>query len=155
MKNLANCEPVEFLTQTNKIRKAAAKWIKDTKIMEVRKNKPRLKELVEIDESMPDDKKAEIEEMNAKIKAENQKILREQQYKNLSDILDNALETHAQETAELLAMMCFVEPKDMNSHKVTEYLKEFGEIISDKDVLDFFISLMRLENLNISTFATK
>lgn len=155
MKNLANCPPVEFLVQTNKIRKAAAIWIKDTKIMEIRKNKPKLKELVEIDESMSDDKKAEIEEMNTKIKAENQKILREQQYKNLSDILDNALETHAQETAELLAMMCFVEPKDMNNHKVTEYLKEFGEIISDKDVLDFFVSLMRLENLNTLSVATK
>lgn len=138
MKNLVNCTPVEFLKQTNKIRHSAEKWIKGTKILEIRKNRAKL---LEITDSMTDDEKD-------KINAENTKRLREQAMKNLSDILDVALDTHAEETMELLALMCFVEPADINNHKATEYIKEFGEMIADKDVIDFFTSLMRLGETN-------
>lgn len=134
MKNLSNCELAEFLKQTNKIRKQASKWIIDTKIMEIRKRVPDLTDLTE------DEKKAK---------------LREQGKKNISDILDNALDTHPQETAELLGLMCFVEPKDLNKHKTAEYLKAFGEMISDEDVLDFFTSLMRLEQTGILSTVSK
>ena len=44
MKNLANCKPSEFLRQTNKIRRAAEKWLKITDIMEIRKTLPELPE---------------------------------------------------------------------------------------------------------------
>ena len=134
MKNLSNCELAEFLKQTNKIRKQVSKWITDTKIMEIRKRVPDLTDLTE------DEKKAK---------------LREQGKKNLSDILDNAFDTHPQETAELLGLMCFVEPKDLNKHKAAEYLKAFGEMISDEDVLDFFTSLMRLEQTGILNTVNK
>ena len=134
MKNLSNCELAEFLKQTNKIRKQVSKWITDTKIMEIRKRVPDLTDLSE-------------EEKKAK--------LREQGKKNLSDILDNALDTHPQETAELLGLLCFVEPKDLNKHKTAEYLKAFGEMIGDEDVLDFFTSLMRLEQTGILNTVSK
>ena len=40
MKHLANCDPVEFLVQTNKIRKAVSKWLTLTKVLEIRKTLP-------------------------------------------------------------------------------------------------------------------
>ena len=139
MKHLANCEPVEFLRQTNKIRKVVEAWLKVTKVMDIRKKMPKLEPVTgDMDEA----EKAKITEKN-RIKA------REQMKKSLSEFLDNALDTNADKTLELLALMCFVEPQDANSHKPTEYLKAFGEMIADEDVLDFFMSLMRLESKGI------
>lgn len=135
MKNLANCSPVEFLRQTNKIRHAAQSWLKDTKILEIRKTKA---SLIELTDDMSDEEKTDVLEQN-KSKA------RAQAMKNISDMLDVALDTHAEQTLELLALMCFVEPEDVDKYKPTAYIKEFGEMISDKDILDFFISLIRLE----------
>ena len=139
MKHLANCDAIDFLRQTNKIRKSAEEWLKATKVMDIRKKMPKLEPVTgDMDEAT----KAKITEKN-RIKA------REQIKKSLSDFLDNALDENAEKTLELLALMCFVEPADANSHKATEYLKAFGEMIADEDVLDFFTSLMRLENKGI------
>lgn len=135
MKNLANCSPVEFLRQTNKIRHAAQSWLKDTKILEIRKNKA---SLIEITSEMSEEEKTDAIETN-KQKA------RSQAMKNISDMLDVALDTHAEQTLELLALMCFVEPEDVDKYKPTAYIREFGEMIADKDILDFFTSLIRLE----------
>lgn len=142
MKNLANCTPVEFLKQTNKIRHSVETWLKDTKILEIRNNKANL---IEITDNMTDTERTEAEQ-------ENTKRMREQVKKNLSDMLDNALETNADKTVELLALMCFIEPKDANSVKPTEYLKNASEILSDQDVIDFFTSLMRWDQTNILDF---
>jgi hypothetical protein len=139
MKHLANCDAVEFLRQTNKIRKAAEDWLKTTKVLDIRKNKPKLKAIT------PDMDEAEV----AKITAANNIKAREQVMKNLSEMLDAALEENAEKTLELLALLCFVEPQDANKHKATEYLKAFGEMIADEDVIDFFTSLIRLESKNI------
>ena len=138
MKNLANCTPIEFLKQTNKIRHEVESWLKDTKILDIRKNRP---DLIDLKPSMTDDEMKEA-------KAENTKRTREQIRKNISDMLDAALDQYTEQTLRLLALMCFVEPEDANSHKPIEYLNAFTEIISDKDVLDFFTSLMRLEQIN-------
>lgn len=139
MKHLANCDAVEFLRQTNKIRKAAEDWLKTTKVLDIRKNKPKLKPIT------PEMDEAEV----AKITAANNIKAREQVIKNLSEMLDAALEENAEKTLELLALLCFVEPQDANKHKATEYLKAFGEMIADEDVIDFFTSLIRLESKNI------
>ena len=142
MKNLANCTPVEFLRQTNKIRYSVEGWLKETGILEVRKNKPIL---VEITDSMSDEEKKKAE-------TENKERLAAQAKKNISDMLDKALDVNAEKTIEVLAMMCFIDPKDANQVKPTIYLKNVAEILEDKDVIDFFISLMRLEQTNILDF---
>lgn len=145
MKHLANCDAVEFLRQTNKIRKSVDGWLKATKILDIRKNMPKLEPVTgEMDEA----EKAKITEKN-RIKT------REQINKNLSAMLDVALDKYAEQTLELLALLCFIEPEDANKHKATEYLKAFGEMIADEDVLDFFTSLMRLENKGILDIASK
>jgi len=140
MKNLANCTPIEFLKQTNKIRHEVESWLKDTKIMDIRKNRP---VLIPLTPSMTE------EEMES-AKKENRERTRKQTYLNISDMLDAALENHTEQTLRVLALMCFIEPENANDHKPVEYLNAFTEIFSDKDVLDFFTSLMRLEQINTS-----
>lgn len=133
MKNLANCTPREFLVQTNKIRKFAAQWLSLTKILEIRKHTPVL----------PKDAKTE----------DKKKALEKQAMKNLSDMLDAILDEHPEETAELLGMLFFVEPEDLDNHSISEFLAGFSEIISDKNVLGFFTSLMSLGTQHISDTA--
>lgn len=144
MKNLANCSGAEFLRQSNKIRHAVSSWLKDVKFFEIRKNKP--SGIVEITDSMSDEDKVLAD-------AENEKKWREQSKKNISDMLDLALETHAEETFKILAMMCFIEPEDAENHSAPELLANFAEMINDKDVVSFFTSLMKLDVMNTSSTA--
>ena len=44
MKTFATCNPVEFLVQTNKIRRSVEKWLTLTRIREIRKRLPELPE---------------------------------------------------------------------------------------------------------------
>lgn len=124
MKNLANCKPREFLQQANRIRKIAEKWLQDTKILDIRKNLPEYPE------------GATQEEKDA--------ILQEQAKKNLSKMLDAILETNSEETLDLIALLCFVEPENVDDHEMSEYIGALSELISNKEVLRFFTSLMRL-----------
>ena len=124
MKNLANCKPSEFLKQTNRVRKSAEKWLTETDIMNIRKRMPELPDI-----TTPEERKAAMEE---------------QAWKNMSAILDAAMEDHPDETLELMALMCFVEPEDVDNHPMDEYLEALGELLGNRAVLDFFISLARL-----------
>ena len=47
MKNLANCTPREFLRQTNRIRKAAARWLERTDALAIRSAVRQAKQAVE------------------------------------------------------------------------------------------------------------
>ena len=123
MKNLANCTPREFLKQANRIRKDAEKWFSLTKVLEIRKRKPKLDGLTE------DEKTA---------------ALNEQMRENLSAVLDAALDAYPEETAELLGLCCFIEPEDLDNHKMSELIGAIAEIINNKEVLSFFSSLAKL-----------
>lgn len=131
MKNLANCNPREFLVQTNKIRKAVSKWLDDTGIMEIRKRVPKF-------------------DVNV-TGADRQKALQNQMKENMQAILDVVLEEYPDETAELLGLLCFVEPEDLDNHKMTEFMGAFVEIINSPEVVGFFTSLMQLGQTNISS----
>lgn len=124
MKNLANCTPREFLRQTNKIRKAVANWLSLTEIGKIRSTLPA------IPEDASDDEK--------------QALIKEQAIKNANKILDIIMDEHPDETLELLALLCFVEPEDVDNHKMSEFLGAFNELINDSEVIGFFISLIRL-----------
>lgn len=124
MKTLANCTPLEFLTQTNKIRKSAENWLTLTKVLEIRRNLPKI------------DKEMSAEEKSA--------AWRGQIRKNVSDMLAAILEEHPQETAELLCHVCFIDPKDMEKHTMTELLGSINEILENAEVVSFFASLAKL-----------
>lgn len=130
MKNLANCSPKEFLVQTNKIRKSVANWLTATKVLEIRKHLPEIPE-----GATPEERE---EAVSAQVK------------QNITDMLDSALDEHPDETAELLGLMCFIDPDDLENHRMTELLGAFGEIISNKDVISFFTSLIPLVTTNTS-----
>ena len=139
MKNLSTCTPEEFLKQTVRIKRAAEKWLSLTDIMNIRKNVP---ELEAIDWDADVDKKA-------KVMAENNRRRTEQAMANLSKIIDAVAEEHPAETLELLALVCFIEPKDVNKHSMGEYLQSITEMLNDEAVIGFFTSLARLGQMRI------
>lgn len=135
MKNLANCTPSEFLKQTNLIKKSVEKWLKATDIMEIRKRMP--KGMPEVTADMSTSEKQKVLEKR-------QKMLREQSSKNLSAMLDAMLEEHPQETLEVLALCCFVEPEKVDDNPMSYYLRSVYEMVEDDAVKDFFTLLMSL-----------
>lgn len=138
-KNLATCTPREFLRQTNRIRKSAEKWMNVTDIIGIR-NRP-----VEGLQEIPKDDFLEA----TRIRKENAEKIAEQSAKNLNDILNAALEEHIDETLEILALACFVEPENVDDYKISFYLRNLSDILSDKDVLGFFTSLAQLGQTGI------
>lgn len=135
MKHLANCDPVEFFVQTNKIRKAVAEWLSLTKILEIRKKLPAYTD------GMTENEKREA--MQRQIKA------------NARAMLDAMLDEHPKETAELLGLLCFVEPEDLKNHKMTEFFGALSELLNSREVIDFFTSLAQLESVDISGFVSQ
>ena len=139
-KNLVTCKPTEFLKQTNRIRKSAEKWMKATGILEIRKRKA--------EGIMPITADMDLE-MATATRAQNAKLIAEQSKKNLYDIFVAAMEDHPDETLELLALACFVEPEDIDNHPVSFDLANLDDILADEDVLSFFTSLAQLEQTGI------
>ena len=138
MKNLANCTPTEFVTQTNLIRKSVDRWLTATDILGIRSRVPEFE--VAKKDATPDERKA-VAERNKQIESEAVKD-------KINAILNAILEEHPRETTELLALCCFVEPEDVDKHKMSEYLTSFNELINEESVIGFFISLMRLARMN-------
>lgn len=130
MKTLANCNPREFLRQTAKIRTAVKDWLDLTKILEIRKHTPNV-----------DPASVSKEEY----KAEWDK----QAKKNLQDMLAVILDEYPDESADLLCLLCFVDPANAENVKMTEIMASVTEILNSPEVLDFFRSLMSLEQTDI------
>ena len=131
MKNLANCKPSEFLKQTNKIKHSVEKWLTATDIMNIRKRQP---DFVRVSENS-------TQEERAKVKKTNDGLMAKQTRENLSAIFDAILDEHPDETLELLALLCFVEPKDVDEHPVEDYLTALTEMLNNQAVIGFFTSL--------------
>lgn len=139
-KNLANCSPREFFIQTNKIRKAVEKWLKVTDVMAIRKK--HVLQYPDLPEGASADEIDEILE-------DHKKKVREESMRSLNEILDVIMDEHPDETLDLIALVNFIEPKHLDEYTVAELLRNLTEIMNDEDVIGFFISLMRLEKLNI------
>lgn len=119
MKNLANCTPREFLRQTCRIRGAAAEWLRLTGIMEIMR-RPAEGEF-----------SGEAERRAAQVRA------------NVPAMADAAL-AHPDETAELLGLLGFIEPEELDQHPMSELLGNLKALLDSPEVVDFFISLARL-----------
>lgn len=141
MKTLANCKPSEFLKQTSKIRKAVSAWMTATDIANIRARLP---------EKEPVPENATKEEKVAIILRNTEK-LKKQRIENLNAILDAMLDEHPDETLEVLALCCFIEPKDADNYPVGDYLTAVSQLISDEAVIGFFISLAQLGQTGILT----
>lgn len=141
MKNLANCKPSEFLRQTNRIKKSVERWLTDTDILNIRKKLP---DYGLIENGMDKDDAKQI--LRENIEKRNK-----QARENLSRILDAILDEHPDETLEVLALLCFVEPEHVDDYTMDEYLKSISEMLGSEAVIGFFSSLARWGVLNIST----
>lgn len=139
MKNLANCKPSEFLRQTNRIKKSLEKWMTDIEFKKIRSQLP---EMTDIPKDADDITRKRIME-------ENKQKMKDQAYKNLSKIIDSALGEYPDETLEVLALLCFVEPENVDDHPMSEYITALTELITDEAVINFFISFSRLEQIGI------
>ena len=93
MKTLANCSLAEFLRQTNKIRKEVAVFLEQTKILDIRKVLPDLKE--------------------CKTEEEKREKIQKQSKENISNMLDAMLEENADATVRLLGLLCFKEGEEL------------------------------------------
>lgn len=138
VKTLANCKPSEFLAQTFMIAEYVSKWLDDLDIKGILKRKP-IEKIVPLDAS---------EEERKAIEAENADIRRKDVRDKIMDILKKAMVVHAKETIEILALCCFIEPKDAENYKPSYYMAAVTSLISDKDVIDFFVSLAQLGQMN-------
>lgn len=134
MKTLASCAPSEFLKQTVKLRKAASRWLRDTDIINIRKRIP-------VFTKVPENA---TQEQKEKIVVENKRLADDQALKNINAMMEAAFEHYPDETLEVLALCCFIEPEHVDDHPISFYLSAFTEIMSDKSVMDFFTSLMQL-----------
>ena len=128
MKTLASCTPTEFIRQTVRIRRAVEKWLTDTDILNIRKRVPDFDE-----DATPDQRK---------------EAMQRQALANFDAIFDAMFEDHPEETLEVLALVCFVEPADVDAHPVSEYLAAVNEVLNDSAVLSFFSSLVRLGQMS-------
>lgn len=135
MKSLANCKPTEFLTQTNKIRKSVEKWLTVTDVMNIRKRMPK---------GMPEVKIGMSEDEEQAVLDKRQAMMAEQSLRNFNEILDSMLEEHPEETLEVLALCCFVEPENVDDYSISYYLGAINDLIKDQNVRDFFTLLMPL-----------
>lgn len=131
-KTMANCTTAEFLRQSNKIRHAVSEYLSETKILEIRKNKPALK-----DDMSEEAKKA---------------AYREQAKKNISAMLDNALEENAEATTRILALLCFVDDAE-EAEKLDPF--ELLDVVLSERVLNFFTRLMQSGILNMGDTSQK
>lgn len=142
MKTLANCSPTEFFVQTTKIRKAVEKWLKDTNILGIRARKP---------DFVPEMKEGMSKEELAEAIDKRKEAFAEQAKKNAFDMIEAAMEKHPDETIEIMALICFINPENANDYPMSEYLANLTEIINDRAVMDFFASLISLGAISTST----
>ena len=128
MKTITQLNGVDFLRKCNEIRHGVESVLKTTGIMEIRKRMPVIEETDTLDE-----RKRKMEE---------------QSKKNLSDMIDVLLDKHPEETVKLFNMMIVLEDGDTEPTGF-ELLMIGMDIISDKRVMDFLLSLMRLGQTDI------
>lgn len=124
IKTLANCKPSEFMKQTNKIKRQVEQWLTDTDIMNIRKKLPTIPEGATEDERKT--------------------LLKEQSMKNLSEILDSALEEHTDETLAILALCCFVPVEKADTKSIDFYMTAISDMMESEAVARFFTLLVRL-----------
>lgn len=129
-KTLLTCSPREFLVQTNRMKKAVEKWATLTDIKNLINRKAEGIEALTGDA----DKDAEIKARNTE-KASKQGII------NLSAIMDAALEQHTDETLEIIALMFFMAPEELDEIQSRDMMRELNALLSDEVIADFFTSL--------------
>lgn len=142
--NIATCAPTKALTQCYKISEKLEKWLTITDIANIRKKAPKLLEVPSIPDNATEEEKAKIREKAVKAIEENDRRLAKQSKDNWFEIIKSVMGEHPQETVELIAMCCFIEPEDMDNYPLTFYMDAVSDIFENESILRFFNSSVRL-----------
>ena len=140
MKNLATCKPTEFVAQTAKIREAVADWLE---LIDFQKIRNKIPDYEVVSKEATAEEKADVIRHNAA-------ILRKATADKLNKILDNMLAKHPQETLNVLALCCFVEPTEVDNYPMDEYFNCIMDMAENKAVLRFFSLLAQLDQTSTS-----
>ena len=128
MKTITELNGTDFLRQCNKVRYAVQDILKETNVLKIRETKPTL-----TGKESPE----EVE-----------RLYREQSNKNLSKMVDVMLEEKPEETMKLFRLL--VTPDEGETEPSGFEMVMIGlNILSDKRVLDFLSSLIRLGQTNM------
>lgn len=127
MKTITELNGTDFLRQCNKVRYAVQDILKETNVLKIRETKPTLtgKETPE-----------EVE-----------RLYREQANKNLSKMLDAMLEEKPEETIKLFRLLVITEDGEAEPTGFDMVIIGMN-ILTDKRVMDFLSSLIRLGQTN-------
>lgn len=119
---------------------ALENWIDLTDIVNVRRNVPDLPALPKLGENPSEEEVIQRERI---IKERNQ-IVRQAAIKNAFTIFRSAFKTYPEETLEVLAYSCFIPLDKIDDYKMTDLMRSVTEMLSDEDVLDFFVSFKEM-----------
>jgi hypothetical protein len=73
-----------------------------------------------------------------------ERLIKEQNFKNFSEMLDKALDEYPEETLGVLAMCCFIPPEKADEQPVEIYFDVISDLLESEAVTRFFISLAKL-----------
>lgn len=122
MKTIADLSGGEFLRRCNLIRHEAADLVQKSGVLKFRENMP--------------------EFTGKETPEERSDMLRAQSRKNVNDMLDQLLDTHADETSHLLELMCIPEEGDGPITGLDMAMAGL-DIATTPKMLDFFARLVR------------
>lgn len=142
--NIATCSPTKAMAQCYKISEKLKKWLVDTDIIAIRNRVPELLDIEKIPDDATDEEKKRLrKDILVKI-AENKMRSAEQMKENFFSMVSAICGEHPDETTDLLAMCCFVEPEKKDDYPMSFYMDAVSDIIENESVLRFFGSLVRL-----------
>ena len=118
MKHFANCTPDEFMAQIVKFRTPFVNWLETIGFAEIRARRP------EGFDAMDDDQKAEA--------------LKEIAADNTADIIMSAMEKDPAGTRRVMALSCFTDERDFNTHTMVEYISAILAMFYSPEVRSFF-----------------
>lgn len=144
LENIATCPPTKALAQCYKISEKLEKWLTVTDIANIRATAPNLLAIPRIPEKASEEEKEKIREEVKKAIEENEKRLSRQSIDNGFAIIKSVMGEHPEETMELLAMCCFIEPKDKDNYPLPFYMDALADIFENESIWRFFKSSVRL-----------
>ena len=142
--NIATCASTKALAQCYKISEKLEKWLTVTDIANIRQKTPKLLEIPSIPDNATEEEKEKIRQEVKKAIEENDRRLAKQSKDNWFAIFKSVMGEHPQETLELLAMCCFIEPKDMDNYPLPFYMDAMADIFDNESIWRFFNSSVRL-----------
>lgn len=132
MKHLGNCKPSEFVKYSFPAKKAIVKWISAVGLTDIRGTRP--DNLKEETETMTDEEKANV-------KAENLAVFRSFLMSSVSNLFDQALGEHPEETIELITALCCTTPEHFDDEPTIEnYFTAIMEILENETLINFIVS---------------